>query len=741
MLGRMLVAASLAAIGSTAWAAGSLCPGSVRSLPVNGHGLIYDVAAVGGLAVTIDQRGVTTWSIADPENPMEIGHLEIAPEWLEDGQDGAWDPYRFELMLHPSGEWGCIFPYLDCIDLREPARPQPYRWNLDEWPLTAPMPYGHFRGRAAWTDDAMAIIGGSNEIWLLDISENRPSRWIKPTVWPNRFENLRLITFAGDLLLALDGDVSLSAWDVSDLEHPVEVGTGTLQAGGRTVYRLHGHPGGAVGIATNSWPNLVVAISTSHLPDLTSADLSDRLEWSIYDLFELNGDRGSARMARRDPDTGDRIYQFVEVLVIAPLLLVEGTAVDTESEIMALTESRIVGSPGRSQLEVFTFDDQLHSAGATPMVGEAQDVAADDGIGVVANGAAGITVLDLADPERPAVLSTLRIDDQVVHDVEMRGRMAFILTDTGVGTVNLSRPAEPVLVAHRELDDVCCELELEGDLAIVGSTRECTMVVLDVSRPSHLVKTSETLFCDPDDGGDVARKIVIAGDDAYIDSWRRLDIVDVSDPWFPETRFNLFDRDLRGAQPVGDFLITAYGDHTSLCQLVDDDLIVGRTYFDLPAWWIDGPDAGLVELSDGASGRLVDFGDLTDPVAYDVPVPDRYLPGGEIADGVWLRPFRHRLGLVSLRCRPPEASFRWAGARLGIWFEDTTAYQVSDRLWDFGDGTGSTERAPFHEFVAPGLYVVTLRVSSANGSDSFSRIVDLRDVQRHGGSAASSSAD
>jgi PKD repeat protein len=53
-------------------------------------------------------------------------------------------------------------------------------------------------------------------------------------------------------------------------------------------------------------------------------------------------------------------------------------------------------------------------------------------------------------------------------------------------------------------------------------------------------------------------------------------------------------------------------------------------------------------------------------------------------------------------------------------------YQVTDRMWDFGDGATSTDRAPFHSFAEPGRYRVTLTVSSGNGTDTVAKVVDLR---------------
>jgi PKD repeat protein len=55
---------------------------------------------------------------------------------------------------------------------------------------------------------------------------------------------------------------------------------------------------------------------------------------------------------------------------------------------------------------------------------------------------------------------------------------------------------------------------------------------------------------------------------------------------------------------------------------------------------------------------------------------------------------------------------------LAVTFADTSAGQVSSRLWDFGDGGTSTERAPAHAYQKAGAYTVGLTVSNAGGSDT-----------------------
>ena len=75
--------------------------------------------------------------------------------------------------------------------------------------------------------------------------------------------------------------------------------------------------------------------------------------------------------------------------------------------------------------------------------------------------------------------------------------------------------------------------------------------------------------------------------------------------------------------------------------------------------------------------------------------------------------------------RSPEAAFKYSPGGLLVAFRDTSAGQVTSRLWDFGDGTTSTARSPSHTFAEPGYYAVTLRAANLVGSDEVTRLVRI----------------
>ena len=61
------------------------------------------------------------------------------------------------------------------------------------------------------------------------------------------------------------------------------------------------------------------------------------------------------------------------------------------------------------------------------------------------------------------------------------------------------------------------------------------------------------------------------------------------------------------------------------------------------------------------------------------------------------------------------------GSPLVVAFTDTSAGNVSSRLWAFGDGTTSGEIHPTHTYTVPGAYTVTLTVTGPDGSSAITR--------------------
>ena len=73
----------------------------------------------------------------------------------------------------------------------------------------------------------------------------------------------------------------------------------------------------------------------------------------------------------------------------------------------------------------------------------------------------------------------------------------------------------------------------------------------------------------------------------------------------------------------------------------------------------------------------------------------------------------------------PVADFTWLqqDGTLSVGFADASSNNPTDRLWDFGDGSTSTEPSPTHVYATDGEFTVSLTVTGPGGSDSETHLV------------------
>ncbi len=73
--------------------------------------------------------------------------------------------------------------------------------------------------------------------------------------------------------------------------------------------------------------------------------------------------------------------------------------------------------------------------------------------------------------------------------------------------------------------------------------------------------------------------------------------------------------------------------------------------------------------------------------------------------------------------QPPQAAFTWSAADQSITFTDTSTDAdgtITSWLWDFGDGTTTTEQNPAHTYLNAGTYTVSLTVTDNEGATHLS---------------------
>jgi PKD repeat protein len=65
---------------------------------------------------------------------------------------------------------------------------------------------------------------------------------------------------------------------------------------------------------------------------------------------------------------------------------------------------------------------------------------------------------------------------------------------------------------------------------------------------------------------------------------------------------------------------------------------------------------------------------------------------------------------------------------LAFQFTDQSTGEMNSWLWEFGDGTGSSEQNPFHSFPGPGIYNTCLTITGNNCTDTFCLEIVISDT-------------
>ncbi len=100
--------------------------------------------------------------------------------------------------------------------------------------------------------------------------------------------------------------------------------------------------------------------------------------------------------------------------------------------------------------------------------GEALDVAVEDTLALVADGAAGVAVVSLADPRQPVLLQQVNTDGNALAVALAGPRGAVADGAGGLVLLDLTEPASPVLVAQRPLGGEARAVAVDAGLAFVG---------------------------------------------------------------------------------------------------------------------------------------------------------------------------------------------------------------------------------------------------------------------------------
>jgi len=207
--------------------------------------------------------------------------------------------------------------------------------------------------------------------------------------------------------------------------------------------------------------------------------------------------------------------------------------------------------------------------------------------------------------------------------------------------------------------------------------------------------------------------------------------IDLSDPNSPTPQFSAPSITGPGSESL-DFCLTvtnADGNQsTDTCQVQVTDLMTA----DFTCSSTSGFMPITIDFIDNSSGDITswswDFGDGSPPSTEQSPshiydtaglfTPSLTVSSPEGSD-TQVRP-----DYISIENPIPAALFSASStsgaAPMYVAFTDESTGDITDWLWDFGDGATSTDQKPSHTYINPGTYPVSLTVTGPSGEDTLS---------------------
>lgn len=716
------------------WAADPVCPGFLRTVEVNGPAGITGIDAKDNLAVTADNHGLSTWDLSDPTKPTWLGSWGYGRGSFPDPYD-----YRNDVYLHPSKTWACLTPVFDCFDLRDPSNPQPFRWQTSEWPAHL-LSYGQSDRRGTAFSSRLVAARHfesqlARDVWLLDVSTAGRKEWMKPAAMSNRFLRVEDLAFMGDYLVVVDLYEEFAVFDVTDPKSPIEVASIDIDVLGRDFHSPRIIAGDHVVIVYEDaydWEpeELVVDLRDPSQPVIREIPAAFNW-WNYYDIT-LSGDHAIATVPRYIDGLHKLFLEEIDFSDPAAPRLVAQREITADwfswrSPITA-TNDVAVGD-FRSRLSLFDRSAGLNEVGATPTHGRALNLSIDENLGVLANGRGGISTLDLSDPHNPVELSRIDLGGDVRNLHSSAGiAIAILPYSDALVAVDVNEPHNPALLDSIEVQYLRSDLAVSNGIAIGVSDYNHwrpELWFIDTSDPTDLRLTSQSYLTEGSEPGQVY-ELRARNQTLFVPTQSgTLFVLDFSNPDQPTAIGEYPDFAAVCVDFHHDHAVFAKGRSIDVVDISDpSDLQVVHTYDHPYASHLHALSEDLLAIA-GNAGYLANLSELVNPVIIDAPPASRGWSDGALIGTTWLRPSGHVIDVVSLECLSPEAEIRTSGRGPTIWFEDLSRYQVTERTWDFGDGETSRYLNPVHTYPGPGNYTVTLTVSSPNGADTSTEVIEV----------------
>lgn len=349
-------------------------------------------------------------------------------------------------------------------------------------------------------------------------------------------------------------------------------------------------------------------------------------------------------------------------------------------------------------------------------------------------------ILDISNSSSPVLVSKITTEDNI-SEVKVSGNYAYLADGkNGLLIFDISDPSSPVLKGNYNNATGACDIS--GNYVYVAAGDK-GLLILDINNTSSPILKGRYDTKGSYDTGGYARRVSVSGNYAYIANVDNFLIFDISDPSSPVLKgsydnlkgsLNVFtntfindvsvtgnyaflagDEDLlifdisNPSSPIliGNYSKTILGSDYINPWMATEVLVSGNyvyvaaRYGDFSIFDIRNPSSPFLKGSYDAAGGICDFsvsGDYVYIASYD--------------DGLYI--LKTNLEQTPLPIADFNVNTTYGYNPLFVQFTDKSG-NTNGWNWNFGDETTSNEQNPKHTYSKPGIYIVSLSVSNANG--------------------------
>lgn len=356
----------------------------------------------------------------------------------------------------------------------------------------------------------------------------------------------------GDYAYVADGAMGLLVINVSDPANPVLVGACDTMGLSRAVavdsaYAYVAEGGWGMRVIDVSDPSHPVLVATADTPG-SATDIAVRLPYAyvaddVAGLSIVRISTPTAPILVATVDTpglahavaigGSRAYiadywngvQIVNVAAPAQAWLEGSVYLRDVCQDVGFSNGIVYAALKEAPASLVSIDPS--APGAPIVLGSVQTrggvgLAVDAGIACVTEGAAGVSVVDVANPHSPPLLASVPTTEQA-EDAIVVGQYAYLGTRRLLA-VDISEPAAPSVVGSADTWDYVVSISVSGDIACTGGSQGLEFFRVGQAADPERLGGVET---------DWANNAVMSGSFAYAATIHGLAVIDASDPAHP----------------------------------------------------------------------------------------------------------------------------------------------------------------------------------------------------------------